>query len=131
MWAEQALEPGHQAVHILRFLHFEVHPDFVQRHGLTLSLRSRSETSFMWSSLAPSASLPLFHGQVAMPAETCPHQAHPQLLILLIGAVVAEQHDEWTEGRRYLGVDVLNRASASDHRALEEVSRLAAQPATA
>ena len=25
------------------------------------------------------------------------------------GAVLAEQHDEWTEGRRYLGLDVLTR----------------------
>ena len=30
--------------------------------------------------------------------------------IRLIGAVLAEQHDEWTEGRRYLGLDVLSRA---------------------
>jgi putative transposase len=30
--------------------------------------------------------------------------------IRLIGAVLAEQHDEWTEGRRYLGLDVLARA---------------------
>ncbi len=30
--------------------------------------------------------------------------------IRLIGAVLAEQHDEWTEGRRYLGLDVLNRS---------------------
>jgi hypothetical protein len=31
-------------------------------------------------------------------------------LVPLVGAVLAEQHDEWTEGRRYLGLDVLARA---------------------
>src|SRR5437868_14219290 len=31
-------------------------------------------------------------------------------LIRLVGAVLAEQHDEWIEGRRYLGLDVLNRS---------------------
>ncbi len=31
-------------------------------------------------------------------------------LIRLVGAVLAEQHDEWIEGRRYLGLDVLKRA---------------------
>jgi putative transposase len=31
-------------------------------------------------------------------------------LIRLVGAVLAEQHDEWAEGRRYLGLDVLTRS---------------------
>jgi len=40
-------------------------------------------------------------------------------LIRLVGAVLAEQHDEWTEGRRYLGLDVLARSritiAVTDH----------------
>jgi len=31
-------------------------------------------------------------------------------IIRLVGAVLAEQHDEWADGRRYLGLDVLNRS---------------------
>jgi transposase-like protein len=31
-------------------------------------------------------------------------------IIRLVGAVLAEQHDEWADGRRYLGLDVLARS---------------------
>lgn len=33
-------------------------------------------------------------------------------IIRLVGAVLAEQHDEWIESRRYLGLDVLARSRA-------------------
>ena len=33
-------------------------------------------------------------------------------IIRLVGAVLAEQHDEWAEGRRYPGLDVLARSQA-------------------
>ncbi len=43
-------------------------------------------------------------------------------VIRLVGAVLAEQHDEWAEGRRYLGLDVLARTQAVDTHPIEEVT---------
>jgi hypothetical protein len=34
-------------------------------------------------------------------------------LIRLVGAVLAEQHDEWTEMRRYIGLDILAKSRAA------------------
>jgi transposase-like protein len=52
-------------------------------------------------------------------------------IIRLVGAVLAEQHDEWAEGRRYLGLDVLARAQAVDTAPTEEVSQPEPQALTA
>jgi putative transposase len=37
-------------------------------------------------------------------------------LIRLVGAVLAEQHDDWIEGRRYLGLDVLAKSRTTPRR---------------
>ncbi len=52
-------------------------------------------------------------------------------LIRLIGAVLAEQHDEWAEGRRYLGLDVLAKSQSIDDTPAEEVSAPVPQALTA
>ena len=52
-------------------------------------------------------------------------------IIRLVGAALAEQHDEWAEGRRYLGLDVLARSQAVDAAIDKEVSEPALQPLTA
>ena len=56
-----------------------------------------------------------------------------QSLIRLVGAVLAEQHDEWTEGRRYLGLDVLAKSRLTlvvtdpkEHTAASELQALSA-----
>ncbi len=36
-----------------------------------------------------------------------------EAIVRLVGAVLAEQTDEWAEGRRYLGLDVLARSRIS------------------
>ena len=51
-------------------------------------------------------------------------------IIRLVGAVLAEQHDEWAEGRRYLGLDVLTRSQAVDT-IVEEVTEPELQALTA
>ena len=52
-------------------------------------------------------------------------------IIRLVGAVLAEQHDEWAEGRRYLGLDVLTRSQAVDTNLEEATNDLTMQAITA
>jgi putative transposase len=47
-------------------------------------------------------------------------------LIRLVGAVLAEQHDEWAESRRYLGLDVLSKSQATTDTPTEQEATPAA-----
>jgi hypothetical protein len=47
-------------------------------------------------------------------------------LIRLVGAVLAEQHDEWAESRRYLGVDVLSKSQITTETPKEQEAQPAA-----
>ena len=52
-------------------------------------------------------------------------------IIRLVGAVLAEQHDEWAEGRRYLGLDVLARSQAITSTETEATDQLTLHALTA
>ena len=41
-------------------------------------------------------------------------------IVRLVGAVLAEQHDEWAEGRRCLGLDVLTRSQTTSEEVTTE-----------
>ena len=52
-------------------------------------------------------------------------------IIRLVGAVLAEQHDDWAEGRRYLGLDVLARSQLTTTSTAEVNDDLTLQALTA
>ena len=52
-------------------------------------------------------------------------------IIRLVGAVLAEQHDEWAEGRRYLGLDLLARSQTTNNPTTEEAIEPTLQALTA
>ena len=52
-------------------------------------------------------------------------------IIRLVGAVLAEQHDEWAEGRHYLGLDVLTRSQAVTNTEREATEDITLQAPTA
>ncbi|MBI1379235.1 MAG: IS256 family transposase [Frankiales bacterium] len=52
-------------------------------------------------------------------------------IIRLVGAVLAEQHDDWAEGRRYLGLDVIARSQITTTSTTEVTDDLTLQALTA
>jgi putative transposase len=58
---------------------------------------------------------PRFRGRVKIRRRTDVVGIFPDRisLVRLVGAVLAEQHDEWTEQRRYLGLDILAKSRLS------------------
>ena len=61
--------------------------------------------------LAPSAS-PKHRSAGASTSST---SSPPHRLIRLVGAALANQHDDWAESRRYLGLDVASKSRAGPH----------------
>jgi putative transposase len=47
-------------------------------------------------------------------------------IVRLVGAMPMEQNDEWTEARRYMGLDVLAKMTAPANPAAEEVNAIEA-----
>lgn len=54
-----------------------------------------------------------------------------EAIIRLIGAVLAEQHDEWAEGRRYMNLEVLQQAQLVGTDTAEEVQPQTLEPLAA
>jgi len=81
--------------------------------SLGVTALSKSQVSVMAAEL--DEAVEAFRTRASMRARTDVVGIFPDraALIRLVGAVLAEQHDEWIEGRRYLGLDVLTRSPSA------------------